>query len=159
MLQRRVFMKVFSAAGLGGTLLPGVLWAQAQDKKVITKDMIDAAARIAGVVISDEYKQMMLEGLNDHGKGFDEIFQLHIPNSVEPALLFVPDTAGVKFATQKLPMRMSAAPAPAVNNIPDDLAFASVRELGELVRTRRISSTLLTQARLSGSNRLSQIVP
>src|SRR5258707_14810653 len=145
MLQRRAFMKVFSAAGLGGTLLPGALWAQAQNKPVITKDMIDSAARIAGVVISDEYKQMMLESLNDHGKGFDEIFQLHIPNSVEPALLFVPDTAGVKFATQKLPMRMSAAPAAAVNNIPDDLAFASVRELGELVRTRRISSTLLTQ--------------
>ena len=60
MLQRRAFMKVFSAAGLGGTLLPGALWAQAQDKPVITKDMIDAAARIAGVVISDEFKQMML---------------------------------------------------------------------------------------------------
>src|SRR5258708_35501009 len=145
MLQRRAFMKVFSAAGLGGTLLPGALWAQAQDQPVITKGMIDAAARIAGVVISDEYKQMMLESLNEQGKGFDEIFQLHIPNSVEPALLFVPDTAGVKFATQKLPMRMSAAPAAAVNNISDDLAFASVRELGELVRTRRISSTLLTQ--------------
>ena len=145
MLQRRAFMKVFSAAGLGGTLLPGALWAQTQDQPVITKDMIDAAARIAGVVISDEYKQMMLESLNDHGKGFDEIFHLHIANSVEPALVFVPDTAGVEFATKKLPMRMSAAPAAAVHNIADDLAFASVRELGELVRTRRISAALLTQ--------------
>jgi Asp-tRNA(Asn)/Glu-tRNA(Gln) amidotransferase A subunit family amidase len=154
MLQRRAFMKVFSAAGLGGTLLPGALWAQAKDQPVISKDMIDAAARIAGVVISDEYKQMMLESLNEHGKGFDEIFQLHIPNSVEPALLFVPDTAGVKFATQKLPMRMSAAPAAAVSNIPDDLAFASVRELGELVRTRRISSTSLTQMYLGRLKRL-----
>ena len=33
MLQRREFMKVFSAAGLGGTLLPGVLWAQSQGKR------------------------------------------------------------------------------------------------------------------------------
>jgi hypothetical protein len=46
MLQRREFMKVFSAAGLGGTLLPGVVWAQAQDKPAITKDMIDNAAKL-----------------------------------------------------------------------------------------------------------------
>jgi len=37
MLQRRAFMKVLSAAGLGRTLLPGALWAQAQDKPVITR--------------------------------------------------------------------------------------------------------------------------
>jgi len=61
MLQRREFMKVFSAAGVGGTLLPGVLWAQAQGKPVITKEMIDAAAKIAGVAIPDEYQKVMLE--------------------------------------------------------------------------------------------------
>jgi Asp-tRNA(Asn)/Glu-tRNA(Gln) amidotransferase A subunit family amidase len=145
MLQRREFMRVFSAMGLGGTLLPGVLWAQAQEKPAITKDMIDAAAKIADVSIPDEYKQMMLESLNDHAKGFDEIFQLHIPNSVEPALLFVPDKAGAKFATQKMPMRMSAAPQVAVSSAVDDLAFASARELAELVRARKISSMSLTQ--------------
>ncbi len=103
MLQRREFMKVFSAAGLGGTLLPGVLWAQAQEKPVITKEMIDAAAKIAGVAIPDEYRKLMLESLNDHLDGFKEIFQLHIPNSVEPSLLFLPDTSHTKFDTQKLP--------------------------------------------------------
>src|SRR6266436_6205847 len=126
MLQRREFMKVFSAAGLGGTLLPGVLWAQAQGKPVITKEMIDAAAKIAGVAIPDEYRKLMLESLNDHLDGFKEIFQLHIPNSVEPSLLFLPDTSHTKFDTQKLPMRVSAAPAIAVSKNPDDLAFATI---------------------------------
>jgi Asp-tRNA(Asn)/Glu-tRNA(Gln) amidotransferase A subunit family amidase len=145
MLQRREFMKVFTAAGLGGTLLPGVLWAQAQDKAAISADMIDAAAKIAGVAIPDEYKKMMLESLNDHAEGFEAIFQLHMANSVEPSLLFVPDTAHAKFDTEKLPMRMSAAPAIAVSKSPDDLAFATVRELAELVRTRKISSSSLTE--------------
>jgi len=145
MLQRREFMKVFSAAGVGGTLLPGVLWAQAQGKPVITKEMIDAAAKIAGVAIPDEYQKVMLENLNDHVDGFKEIFQLHIPNSVEPSLLFLPDTSYAKFDTQKLPMRMSAAPAIAVPKNPDDLAFATVRELAELLRTRKVSSTSLTE--------------
>jgi Asp-tRNA(Asn)/Glu-tRNA(Gln) amidotransferase A subunit family amidase len=145
MLQRREFMKVFSAAGLGGTLLPGVLWAQAQGKPAVTKEMIDAAAKIAGVAIPEDYQKMMLESLNDHVDGFKEIFQLHIPNSVEPSLLFLPDTSHAKFDTQKLPMRMSAAPVMAVPKNPDLLAFATVRELAELVRTRKISSTSLTE--------------
>src|SRR5260370_34279184 len=134
-------MKGLCGAGMGGELLPGALWVQAQDKPVINKDMIDAAARIAGVEISDEYKQMMLESLNDHGKGFDEIFQLHIPNSVEPALLFVPDTAGGKVSTPKMPLRMSAAAAAALYNNPDDIAVAPRREPVEVLRIRRISST------------------
>lgn len=145
MLQRREFMKVFSAAGLGGTLLPGVLWAQAQGKPAVTKEMIDAAAKIAGVAIPEDYQKMMLESLNDHVDGFKEIFQLHIPNSVEPSLLFLPDTSHAKFDTQKLPIRMSAAPVMAVPKNPDLLAFATVRELAELVRARKVSSTALTE--------------
>ena len=145
MLQRREFMKVFSAAGLAGTLLPGVLWAQSQGKTAISKEMIDKAAKIAGVAISDEYKAMMLENLNEAVKGYDQIFQLHMANSVEPALLFAPLTSGVQFETQKSPMRMSAAPVMAATKKPEELAFATVHELAELVRTRKISSTSLTE--------------
>jgi Asp-tRNA(Asn)/Glu-tRNA(Gln) amidotransferase A subunit family amidase len=143
MLERREFMKVFSA-GLGSTLLPGVLWAQSQGKAAITREMIEDAAKIAGVAISDEYKAMMLENLNGHAKGFDEIFQLHIPNYVEPSLVFLPETSGVNFDTQRVPMQMSEAPAIAVSKNPDELAFATVRELAEMVRNRKISSTALT---------------
>ena len=144
MVERREFMKMFSMAGLSGTLLPGVLWAQSEGKAAITKEMIDHAAKIAGVAISDEYKAMMLLNLNDHAKGFDEIFELHMPNSVEPALLFRPETSGVNFDAQKFPMRMSEAPAISVPKNPDELAFLTVRELSELVRTRKISATSLT---------------
>ena len=144
MVERREFIKVFSMAGLSGTLLPGVLWAQSEGKAAITKEMIDHAAKIAGVAISDEYKAMMLLNLNDHAKGFDEIFELHMPNSVEPALLFRPETSGVNFDAQKFPMRMSEAPAISVPKNPDELAFLTVRELSELVRTRKISATSLT---------------
>src|SRR5258708_17706353 len=145
MLERREFMKVFSAAGFAGTLLPGVLWAQAQGKSAISKEMIDDAAKIASIAIADEYKEMLVESLNEHGKGFDEIFALHLANSVEPALLFVPDMSGVKLDTQKTALKMSSAPAIAVSKNPEELAFATVRELAELVRARKITATSLTQ--------------
>jgi Asp-tRNA(Asn)/Glu-tRNA(Gln) amidotransferase A subunit family amidase len=156
MLQRREFMKVFSAAGLGGTLLPGVLWAQSRDKPAITKAMIDDAAKIAGIAIPDEYRELMLESLNGHTKGFDEIFQLHIPNSVQPSLLFVPDTSGVSIDTQRLAIRISAPPNIAAAKKPDELAFSTVRELAELVRTRKISSVSLTDIYLDRIRRYDQ---
>jgi Asp-tRNA(Asn)/Glu-tRNA(Gln) amidotransferase A subunit family amidase len=150
MLDRRNFMKTCSGMGLAGTLFPGVLWAQAQVQagKKITKEMIENAASIADIPISEEYKEMMLESLNDQAKGYEEIYQLHIPNSVDPALIFDPVLPGMKLETGRKPMRISrvanAAPAGAPKNL-EDLAFASARELGELVRTKKVSSLALTE--------------
>jgi len=92
MLDRRNFMKTCSRLGLAGTLFPGVLWAQAQAEgaKKITKVMIENAAAIADVPIPEDYKQMMLENLNDQAKGYEDIYKLRIPNSVDPALVFNP---------------------------------------------------------------------
>jgi len=147
MLDRRNFMKTCSGMGLAGTLFPGVLWAQAQGATKITKEMIDNAAAIADVTIADEYKEMMLADLNDHAKGYEEIYKLKIPNSVDPAVLFDPMLPGMKFETERKPMRLSKAPnvaAGAPKNL-EDLAFASVRELAELVRTKKVSSVALTE--------------
>ena len=107
MLDRRDFMKACSGIGLAGTLFPGVLWAQvaAQGAKKITLEMIDNAATIADVTIADEYKEMMLEELNDRAKGYEEIHNLHLANSVEPALVFDPVLPGMKFETVRKPMR------------------------------------------------------
>src|SRR6267378_8451708 len=150
MLDRRNFMKMCSGMGLAGTLLPGVLWAQAQSQaaKKITKEMIENAAAVADVPISEEYKEMMVESLNDQAKGYEEIFKLHMPNSVEPALIFDPVLPGMKFETERKPMRISKAPSAVAAGAPknlEDLAFGSVRELAELVRTKKVSSLALTE--------------
>jgi Asp-tRNA(Asn)/Glu-tRNA(Gln) amidotransferase A subunit family amidase len=147
MLDRRNFMKTCSGMGLAGTLFPGVLWAQAQAQgaKEITKEMIDNAAAIADVPIADEYKEMMLSDLNDHAKGYEEIYKLKIPNSVDPALVFDPVLPGMKFETERKPMRISKAPSAGAPKNIEDLAFAGARELAELVRTKKISSVALTE--------------
>src|SRR6266571_5491588 len=150
MLDRRNFMKTCSGMGLAGTLFPGVLWAQAeaQGAKKITKEMIENAAAVAGVPIADEYKEMMLDNLNEHAKGYEEIYKLHIPNSVEPALIFDPVLPGMKFETERKPVRISNAPSIGASGAPknlEDLAFASARHLGELVRTKKVSSVALTE--------------
>lgn len=148
MVDRRRFLAVCSSLGLTGTLFPGAMLALADEKTPITKDTIDAAARIADVTIADEYKQTMLNSLNNATEGYETIYKMHIPNSVAPAIIFDPLPGGWKLSTTRDPLspKISAAPAIALRapkNI-EDVAFWNVRALAELVKTRKVSATNLT---------------
>ena len=152
MLDRRNFISTCSKFGLAGTLFPGVLWGMVQEQgnaaPKITADMITQAAIIADVPIPPEDREMMLSDLNDTTKGYDEIYKLHMDNGVQPAMVFDPlITTTAHFEPIKRPMRISAPPAVASRAVPTDLeevAFYSVRELAELVRTKKVSSAALT---------------
>jgi len=146
MVDRRRFLSVCAGLGVGGTLFPGVLWAQAQaqEKKKITKELIENAAAVADVPISDAQKEMMLSGLNDQLDGYEVIHALHMPNSVDMALVFDPLLPGMKVDTAKRPMRVSAVPNLAAKGVPNNLetlAFANVREWGELAHVSGLSAT------------------
>jgi Asp-tRNA(Asn)/Glu-tRNA(Gln) amidotransferase A subunit family amidase len=148
MLDRRRFIATLSGFGFGSTLFPGVLWALATDKQKITAEMIDQAAAIADVPIPADDRQMMLSTLDDQTKGYDEIYQLHMANSVAPALSFDPVLPSTKFETEKRPLRMSASSAIEARGAPknlEDICFASARELGGLVRAKKVSSLALTE--------------
>lgn len=149
---RRSFLMGCSKLGLAGTLFPGVLWAMAEgEPKKITIDMISQAAVIADVPIPDEDREMMLRTLQEATKGYDDIYKLHMTNDVQPAIVFDPLVGGdAKFEKLKRPMQMSPAmPGRGVPKNLEDIAFASVRDLAELIRTRKVSSTALTQMYLT----------
>jgi Asp-tRNA(Asn)/Glu-tRNA(Gln) amidotransferase A subunit family amidase len=161
MTSRRRFLGVCSAVGLGQTLLPGVLFgmaaqaqsagkpagADAHEMAKITPEMIDAAAVIAGVSPTAEQRTMMLEGLTKQRDSVAVIRTMKIPNSVAPAFVFDPVPGGMVLETERKPMRMSAAPnvAALASAISEGLAFASVRELAELVKAQKVTSTALTK--------------
>jgi Asp-tRNA(Asn)/Glu-tRNA(Gln) amidotransferase A subunit family amidase len=155
-LDRRRFLNACGSLGFASTLLPGVLFtiaAKAEDPRV-TPEMIDEAAIIAGVPIATDQKDAMLSILNSNRKGFAELRALNIPNSVPPAIIFNPMPPGQEptpppaGADLRKPLHVSSAPAIAGKDVPKDLnelAFATVRELGELVRRRKVSSVALTE--------------
>lgn len=152
MVDRRRFLATFSGMGFGTTLLPGVLWALADGKTEITEAMIEQAAAIADVPVPTEQRKALLDTLNERVKGFEEIYKLHIPNSVPPALVFSPVTSWTKFETEKWRMKISAPSVLATRGVPknlEDLCFASARDLGELVKTKKISSVALTEMYLA----------
>ncbi len=146
---RRAFLALCSSLGLTSTLFPGVLWGKLEGKPA-TKEMISEAADIAGISIADEHQEMMVKGLNEQLESFEAIRKLALPNSVPPSLLFDPVLPGMKFSTAKQPLRLSRISVP---NVPRNLdpknlevvAFYTVRQLAELVRTRKVSSSALTE--------------
>lgn len=158
---RRSFLTACSKLGLAGTLFPGVLWAMAEgEPSKITVDMISQAAIIADVPIPDNDRDMMLRNLQDAAKGYDEIYNLHMANGVQPAMIFDPlVSTDAKFEKIKRPMRMSPSfpHRVAPKNI-EDVAFANVRDLADLLRTRKISSINLTEMYLARLKRYNPLL-
>ncbi len=63
---------------------------------------------------------------------------------------------GMKFETERRPVKISAAPnvAGAAPKNLEDVAFYSVRQLAELVRTKKVSSTALTEMYMDAAQAL-----
>jgi Asp-tRNA(Asn)/Glu-tRNA(Gln) amidotransferase A subunit family amidase len=143
-LDRRHFMACFAAAGLTTTLLPGVLWALAQEQPTITSEMVEQAEKIAGLEFSDEQREQLAAGLTNRLRNYDAIRGLDMPNSVPPAVQFDPVLPGMSLPAARGPLRFSR---PANVTRParlEDVAFWPVTRLAELVRTRQVTATELT---------------
>src|SRR4051812_39275219 len=155
---RRRFLALCSAAGLGQTMLPGVLLGMSvqaqsavdpQTLAKITPEMIDDAAVIAGVKLTAEQKTMMLDGLKRQRDSVITIRSMKLTNDVPPAFVFDPVPAGMTLETATLPIKLSAAPnVRDVTANEETLAFATVRQLAELLKTRKVSSMELTKLSL-----------
>ncbi len=158
-LDRRGFLSACSRIGIASPLFPGVLYtlaAQAQPPDdtdqskppAITPEMIDQAAVLAVIgPFTDEQKKMMIDGLVDNNGSYKAIRKLKLPNSVAPAYVFHPLPAAATLAGGNRNI-ISLVPIGIVPDAPariEDLAFATVSELGSLLRTRKITSLALTQ--------------
>lgn len=162
---RRRFLAVSTAAGVGGTLFPGALLAlvsqasatpahaqaaQARGNEelpAITSEMIEQAAALAGVHFTPEQRKVMLDGLNAQRGDIVDVRKINLPNSVPPSLVQNPVLPGTTLDTVKRPAKLGPAPGVASISVSneDQVAFSTVRQLSELLRTRKLSSVDLTK--------------
>ena len=145
---RRRFLAGLSAAGLGGTLLPGTLTACAGDASEVTLNMLRKAQALAGLSLSDEELAPVRERLN-RDTNFMDAYRANrepeIPNHVPPSFLFDPLPPG-KAMPEATGRGMHPSrpddPRPATD---EDVAFLPVTHLARLLETREITSTELTR--------------
>lgn len=110
----------------------------------ITADIISEAQKIIGIEFTPSQKDSMLTTLDYQARVYQELRNLKLPNSTVPALNFNPVPIG--FTPQDKSNgfvlgKISAVKLPADKNY---LAFYTVRQLAELIRTKQITSVELT---------------
>lgn len=141
MKKNRIF--VMLAAGVGCFLLGAVVGEQALSP--VTREAVSGAEKLIGLTFTDAKRDSMLDALKDQLSSYEHLRKVNLANNVPPALIFNPIPAGMKFSTVRkkfvaTPPRKVVVPA----NL-EDLAFWSVGDLAELLRTRKVTSEELTR--------------
>jgi Asp-tRNA(Asn)/Glu-tRNA(Gln) amidotransferase A subunit family amidase len=114
----------------------------------ITKEMMRQAEKLIGIELTDAQEAMALGGVNRNLDAYETNRKVDIPLDTEPAIAFHPARAKKELYTPKTKFRFGKVESAQFNTI-EDLAFATVPQLAELVRTRRITSTELTKMYLA----------
>jgi Asp-tRNA(Asn)/Glu-tRNA(Gln) amidotransferase A subunit family amidase len=151
---RRRFISFFSGIGLGGTLLPGVLWAQVQQEgaQTVTQPMLQNALALSGLTFDDKDQQSMLQAVNRNLAQYEEVRKLNIPNDVAPPFYFSAIVPGMKVNRTRLPLHFSTPRVRRPSNL-EDVAFWPVTQLSQLLRTRQVTSVELTEMYLTRLHR------
>jgi Asp-tRNA(Asn)/Glu-tRNA(Gln) amidotransferase A subunit family amidase len=151
---RRRFLAQCSSLGLGGTLLPGVLWAEVQRSGAsqITMEMLQHSLVMAGLTFSDADQKTMLDAVNQNLTRFAELREIHIPNDVSPPFHFSALVPGMTVNRARQPFRMSTPSVKRPAHL-EDMAFWPVVQLAQLIKTRQATSTELTQMYLARLHR------
>lgn len=145
---RRAFMAYFTSLGLGSTLLPGVLWAQANQQQgaPITKEMVAAAEQISGLEFTDEERAALVNGLGNLRATIQRLHATPLPYSTFPSYVFDPVPPGEKMPViARAPTVRSRIAVMARPTSLDELAYVGVAQLSEMVRTRRVKPSELTE--------------
>jgi Asp-tRNA(Asn)/Glu-tRNA(Gln) amidotransferase A subunit family amidase len=144
-LPRRRLLQLLAASGAGAVFGRGLVALAAENGKV-TEEMVLQAEWVAGIQLSDDERQLMLEGMNELLEDFEELRAVELDNGVPPALFFMPQAlspATAEGGRNRVTVSETAAANRPASDV--DLAFLPVRELSALIRTRRISSVELTR--------------
>jgi Asp-tRNA(Asn)/Glu-tRNA(Gln) amidotransferase A subunit family amidase len=112
--------------------------------KITIKDL-KAYEKIIGLEFTPQERKMMLESIENDAEGYQRLRSIDIPNSLAPVLVFNPITAGMEFDTIERPFRYTVDENLRLPSSPEEIAFLPVTALAQLISTRQITSTQLTQ--------------
>jgi Asp-tRNA(Asn)/Glu-tRNA(Gln) amidotransferase A subunit family amidase len=110
--------------------------------------MLHVAEKLIGIEFTDAEEAMALGNVNRNLDSYETVRKIDIPLDTEPAVAFHPVRARRELYAAKNKFRFGKIDVPPFKAI-DELAFATVPQLAELIRTRKITSTELTKMYLA----------
>jgi len=116
----------------------------ALDSRPIAAGDIAGAENLFALSFSDAKRDSMLEGLAEQRGNYENLRKVPLANSVPPALLFDPRPPGATYYFAQVEPKFTAARTLEVPANLEELAYASIGELGALLRARKVTSVQLT---------------
>jgi Asp-tRNA(Asn)/Glu-tRNA(Gln) amidotransferase A subunit family amidase len=129
------------ALGLPGLGLPA---PGASGSPKLSLETLAAAEKVAGLEFTQAERELLKGGVEDLLQSYEALRSVPLPNDVPPALSFQPELPDM----QRPPVPAAGAwePVAAVDEThPEAVAFASIRQLGQLLRSGKVSSVKLTE--------------
>lgn len=114
------------------------------DQREIETKEIETAEKIIGLKFILSERDSMIDNLIKYRNSYKSNWNVELKNNVVPSLLFNPLPVGFEFNKIQKPLEFSDY---SKTKMPDDmeqLAYYSIGELAELIRTKQISSVDLT---------------
>lgn len=124
--------------------LGGFITQKVEEEK-ISIALVKAAQKIIGINFTDVEIDSMLTDLDGQRANYAALRKLNIPNSVSPALNFNPLPVGYEFPDKSNYFKVNSTNTTKLPAVKDDLAFYTVVQLADLIRTKQISSVELTK--------------
>lgn len=148
-LSRKEFLRglvvAAAAGGLSGSAPAGVQ-TPAPSPQDITVDDLKVLEKVFAIEFTDEERAALVGSVRSARSGIQSLRSQPIDYTIEPPTPFapLPGRARVMEGEPRVTVRQSPT---SLQGAPkgEDLAFASVRSLGELLRSRKISSVELTE--------------
>lgn len=144
-MKQMVSKRLFYVSAIVGIFIAGAFTGRYFIVENITADDARSAAKIAGIDLTQAEIDSLLPELNNFRESYMANRKENIPNSLSPALVFNPLPPGFRIDQQQEKLVFSDAGKVKLPKNREELAFYTVRELAELIRTKQISSVDLTR--------------
>lgn len=123
----------------------GAFASRLADDKAITVEVVKQAEKLIGLEFTPVEADSMLAKLADSRSSYERMRKVPLSNDVAPALYFDPLPLGFEMEAERKPFKVSSVGKVKRPDNLNELAFWSVRELAELIRTKQITSVELTK--------------
>lgn len=144
---RRLFLGQLAALGISSSLFPGCSLAIDQDD-TITVETLKVTEKIAGITLNNKERNEILEGVKSNLETYNNFREQHLNYYSYPSVVFNPVPPGVTFNQERQQAIFSEIKVVRPQNI-EDVAFYSVIQLANLIKTKQVSSLELTKLYLS----------
>lgn len=143
-MQRRRILKSLGALGIGSATFQRSLADEASKSDGITVEQIRNAEWVAGITLSDEQRESLRRRLQKVGREADILRAIPVGYDALPAFRFDPEQIGGPARTS-CPEWLNESVTPSPSTATEEISFATIRDLGQRLKSRTLTSVELTR--------------